>query len=69
LAGVEIEVGGSLGTIKHGVTKYRITLTCLAADYVGGRLLRDAQLEWVSLKELDAYPLSVTGRRIAKLLC
>ena len=65
--GLELVIDKSLVTIKHGVTKYRITLHCLAATVQpGGRLRRPAK--WVALRELDSYPLSVTGRKIAQLI-
>lgn len=54
---------------KHGVTKYRITLSCHEADYVRGpRHLNDEMLAWVSLGELERYPLPRTGRRLCRLL-
>ncbi len=68
LTGIACVVNDELATIKHGVTKYRITLSCRSAEYVSGRLKRDAELAWVSVAKLSDYPLSVTGRKIAKLL-
>ena len=68
LTGVDVDVDPDLVTMKHGVTKYRITLSCRSAKFVSGRLRRDVELAWVSTKSLDEYPLSVTGRKIAKWL-
>ena len=65
--GLELVIDDRLVTIKHGVTKYRITLHCLAASVQpGGRLRKPAR--WVALRDLDHYPLSVTGRKIAGLI-
>ncbi len=68
LTGIEISPSTPFKTMKHGVTKYRITLTCRTADAVGGRKQRGEELEWVRIDELNDYPLSVTGRKIAKQL-
>jgi A/G-specific adenine glycosylase len=53
-----------LKTIKHGVTRYRITLDCYAAKYVSGRPQRAS---WIAKTELADLPLSTTGRKLAKL--
>lgn len=68
LTGIDSQVIADLATWKHGVTKYRITLTCKRAEYVAGRLRRAPELAWVRYDALDDYPLSVTGRKIARLL-
>jgi A/G-specific adenine glycosylase len=52
--------------IKHAVTRYRITLDCFRASKITGRLKISAGAQWVSISDLDDYPLSTTGRRIAK---
>ena len=36
LTGLEIEPGAEVITIRHGVTRFAITLVCLEADYRGG---------------------------------
>jgi A/G-specific adenine glycosylase len=68
--GIQIEPGRRLQTIRHGVTRYRITLDCYEARCVGGRLQRAATspLRWVSPAELNAFPLSTTGRKLAKMV-
>jgi len=68
MTGIHSRISGTLATLKHGVTKYRITLTCRRAAFVSGRLARNAELAWVRKDQLEEYPLSVTGRKIAKLL-
>ena len=69
LTGLDIEPGARLATIQHAVTRFRITLVCHEATYVGGRLRRGQQLRWVTPGELEETPLSVTGRRLSRLLC
>ncbi len=70
LTGTLIEPTEHLTTIKHGVTRYRITLDCHAARYISGRTnsRQCTPLRWVKLAELDAYPLSTTGRKIGQLV-
>jgi A/G-specific adenine glycosylase len=53
-----------LKTIKHGVTRYRITLECYAADFASGRA---TGAKWIKRGDLDTLPLSTTGRKIARL--
>ncbi|MFP6666832.1 MAG: hypothetical protein VB876_05940 [Pirellulales bacterium] len=69
IAGVQIQPGQRLATIKHGVTRFRITLECFEAEYVdavsGGQ---NGDMKWLRPAELSDYPLSSTGRKIADLL-
>jgi A/G-specific adenine glycosylase len=65
---LNVELGPQLAELKHGVTRYRITLKCFTAEAVSGKLREDGEWQWVSLKDFGDYPLSVTGRRFAKLL-
>jgi A/G-specific adenine glycosylase len=63
--GITAEPGGLLTTIKHGVTRYRITLDCYAAAFKSGRA---SAARWVRRSELSELPLSTTGRKIANLV-
>ncbi len=64
--GLRVKFKDQLTTIKHGVTRYRITLHCVSAKPdVGERLKKPAR--WVAWNDLGAYPLSVTGRKISQL--
>lgn len=68
--GIDIRPGALLKTIKHGVTRYRITLDCYEATFAKGRILaaKDNPMRWVPTPKLTELPLSTTGRRIAKLV-
>jgi A/G-specific adenine glycosylase len=59
-----------LSTFKHGVTRFRITLDCYAADYVSAarRPPGGAELRWVERSDFEHYPLSVTGRKLSRLV-
>jgi A/G-specific adenine glycosylase len=68
--GIKCTPGGLLKTMKHGVTRYRITLDCYQATYVSGRVRRakSASVRWLPLDDLPSLPLSTTGRKIANLI-
>ena len=51
LTGITIDPGEHWKTIKHGVTRFRITLDCYQATHQSGRKLREAR--WVNLTELQ----------------
>ena len=56
-----IEPGAHLRRIKHGVTRYRITLDCYAARYLGGVKTTPAGPVRLKPAELAEYPLNATG--------
>ena len=67
--GVQIEPGSHLKTIKHGVTRFRITLDCYEARYVAAPdgKAGAAEMRWLRPAELAAVPLSTTGRKLSRL--
>lgn len=71
LTGLQVEPGPELLTLKHGVTRFRITLQCFAADWIecleNKAALEDPQrrLRWVDLADLPTAPLNTTGRKLA----
>jgi A/G-specific adenine glycosylase len=70
LTGVTISPGEHRKTLRHGVTRFRITLDCYDAEYVshhGGGTENLAQ-KWVWPAALEHYPLSSTGRKLAGLV-
>jgi A/G-specific adenine glycosylase len=69
--GVTCTPGVLLKSLKHGVTRYRITLDCYEATYVAGRPRSGscaAPFRWKKLAKLKVLPLSATGRKIAQLV-
>lgn len=70
LTGFKADLGAELLTIKHGVTRFRITMVCFearhrrgvfrSAFYVGG--------SWVEPAQLSTYPVSAPQRRLARAL-
>jgi len=65
--GMQAAIGGEVTTIRHAVTRFRITLTCLEADYQSGRfragLYRAAR--WLAPARLADLPSSRPQRRLA----
>lgn len=58
-----------LTEIRHSVTRFRITLRCFIVQSRRGiPRTEPREHRWVSLSELHDYPLSVTGRKLARLL-
>jgi A/G-specific adenine glycosylase len=75
LVGVTINRPKHLATLRHSVTRFRITLDCFVAQSEAAQKRRTAaasnnglgELRWLKPQELDNYPLSTTGRKLAKL--
>jgi A/G-specific adenine glycosylase len=68
--GIEAKPATELTTIRHGVTRFRITMVCLAAVYRSGRF-RSAfyqACKWLTPTLLKQYPVSAPQRRLADML-
>ncbi len=68
LLGIRVEVGDEFHQLRHGVTRFRIRLTCFAGRAPGVARPQAAEWRWVTPDEWAALPLNVTARRIARLL-
>jgi A/G-specific adenine glycosylase len=68
--GIKIDAIKRLTTFRHGVTRFRITLECYEARASGTATQRKPPVEtaWVKPSELADYPLSSTGRRLARFV-
>jgi A/G-specific adenine glycosylase len=68
--GIDAEVGQELMTLRHGITRYRITLTCFESRFRAGAFKSSfyTRGRWVKPEELAAYPVSAPQRRLAKAL-
>ncbi len=64
--GLTVDVGPRLGTLKHGVTRYRITLHYYEGRLVNTRFKEKDGIRWVTPAELAELPLSSTGRKLAQ---
>jgi A/G-specific adenine glycosylase len=74
---IDCQIETALFSVKHSVTKYRITLTCFRANlHSNSRFTRKPTSQqlfgqpcrWVSFEELESIPLSASGRRVVKKL-
>ena len=55
--------------IQHAVTRFRITLDCYQTTNLQGRLkTRGREMKWLSPGQINALPMSITGRKIADQL-
>ncbi|MCR4412369.1 MAG: A/G-specific adenine glycosylase [Thermoguttaceae bacterium] len=66
--GVTVDLGRLLVTLRHGVTRFRITLDCYEARHVAGRARDGRTMRWVTARDLREYPLCTTGRRLSRLV-
>jgi A/G-specific adenine glycosylase len=69
LTGTVITPTEHLGTIRHGVTRFRITLECYLAEYVShvDGQAQPSTMCWLRPADLAGYPLSTTGRKLAEM--
>lgn len=67
--GIQATLQRQLTELRHSVTRYRIQLLCFEASFDSGRLKRGQEIRWVRPNQLTDYPLSVTARKIARLVC
>ena len=66
--GLSVELGSQIAELKHGVTRYRITLKCFTAKRIKGRLKQGEEWQWVEPTNFGEYPLSATARQLAEKL-
>jgi A/G-specific adenine glycosylase len=77
VVGQPLDFAGRFAVLKHGVTRFRITLVCLEATVRrqgrGGRrsakqATAEAGVLWATPEEMASLPLSTTARKIAQML-
>jgi A/G-specific adenine glycosylase len=68
--GLRGAVCGEVATIRHAVTRFRITLTCLKVQWRGGACANGSYAEsrWVVPAALAEFPISTPQRRLAERL-
>jgi A/G-specific adenine glycosylase len=80
LTGIKVSEPQQFATLRHGVTRFRITLEGFAATCTDRtKRVREGEapaepsryvagkLRWITPQELDDYPLNTTGRKLARL--
>jgi len=70
LVGLESQLGPEIVTLKHALTRFRITLTCFEARYRAGRFRSRfyRKARWISPSRMQDLPLSSPQRRLASAL-
>jgi A/G-specific adenine glycosylase len=70
LTALKARVGSELMTIRHGVTRFRITMVCFEGRYESGKFRSDFYQsgQWTEVKDLASYPVSAPQRRLALML-
>jgi A/G-specific adenine glycosylase len=70
LTGLDIRLGPEIMTIRHGITKFRITIVCFEAEHVAGEFRSPYYTRglWLTPAELTAHPVSAPQRRLARVL-
>ncbi|MFL5328309.1 MAG: A/G-specific adenine glycosylase [Gemmataceae bacterium] len=63
-------LGSELTTLRYGVTRFQMVLTCFEANYSGGKFASAfyQRATWCRPGELTDYPLATAVRRLAELL-
>ena len=67
---LKAKIGSELLKLRYTVTRFRMTLTAVVAEYTGGRLTPDsyAHGKWICTNELHQYPQSTSQRKLVKHL-
>ncbi|HEY3789819.1 MAG TPA: NUDIX domain-containing protein, partial [Urbifossiella sp.] len=70
LIGLDVAIGDEIGTIRHGVTRFAISMHCFEARRLRGRLRSSfyAELRWVAIADLANYPVSSPQRKLMTML-
>ena len=70
LTGLRVTAGPEVATVKHGVTRWAITLTVLEAERAGGEFVAGeyAAGAWLSAAEWAGLPVSAPQRKLADAL-
>ncbi|MFO0937443.1 MAG: A/G-specific adenine glycosylase [Gemmataceae bacterium] len=69
LVGLTMTLGRHVTTVRHTVTRYDITMTCLEATATGrARSSFYVQLQWVSANDLAELPLPIPQRKLLRSL-
>jgi A/G-specific adenine glycosylase len=70
LAGLDAGPPVELLTLRHGITRFAITLICFEAEAMAGEFRSSFYRQgiWVAPAALGDYPVSAPQRRLAKAL-
>jgi A/G-specific adenine glycosylase len=66
--GIEIEILGRLGTIRHGYSHFRVTCHAYRCRKTGGRFRPGGMRRWATAEELETYALPRVDRKLLEIL-
>jgi A/G-specific adenine glycosylase len=68
--GAEIAVGDEFGVYRHAYTHFRVTLHAFECRLLSAdpRPIQAADIRWVTLDELESYPMGKIDRQISRKL-
>lgn len=66
--GFAVRLREKIKRVRHGVTRFRITLDAFAADAEAKGTALDPHSGWYRPREIADLPLNTTGRKLAKML-
>lgn len=64
------KLSGRIAALRHTVTRFRITLTCMAVKQPRGRFRPGSYVraKWLTPAQMQRYPISTPQRRLIKML-
>jgi A/G-specific adenine glycosylase len=70
MAGLDVQIGPDILTVKHSITRFRITMKCFEAAAQAGRFRSRfyRQARWFFPSQLPALPVSAPQRKLATSL-
>ncbi len=70
LTGLRAKIGREILVVRHGVTRFRITLTCFEAKWLSGAFRSPFYVagRWVLPNELGRFPVSSPQRKLATMI-
>jgi len=70
LTGLSVDPGREILSLKHTITRFAITLTCVEAERRGGEFRSEfyRKMKWVKSDELASFPASAPQRRLMNVL-
>jgi A/G-specific adenine glycosylase len=70
LTGLEVRLGPELMTVRHGITRFSVTVVAFEADWAGGKFCSPFYVRgaWLRPGELAGRPVSSPQRRLTRAL-
>jgi A/G-specific adenine glycosylase len=66
--GIDIEILGKIGTIRHGYSHFRVTLHAYRCRKTGGKVRSGREWRWVAPGELERFAFPRADRKLLEIL-